>query len=614
MMRPGDDSARRRGYRGAVDPAGGRVPMAEKGRVAEAPRGQRWQRAMNRLHARLACLRRARARLAGEPEPRGFGDAVCGRAMLAGERMIAGHPVLAPGASPWDVAGVTPDLAEALHGFAWLDDVLAVGGARAHALARRGVRDWIARFGTGRGPGWEPATTGRRLMRWIDHAPLLLTGADPVPEPALMRSLARQVRFLDRRWPAAAAGLPRVEALTGLVQAGTQLVARQGPLAEQAARALDRECAALIAADGGIPSRDPEELLGILTHLNRCETLLRDSGRAPGRELRLAIARIAPVLRSLRHADGGLARFHGGGRGAEGRLDRALADSGVRQGPRALAMGYARLSAGRTTVIADTGRPPPPAHAGEAQAGTLSFELTSGRRPLIVNSGTGRAFGEAWHRASRATPTHSTLVVDGYSSSRLGRKAVLRGRLREPLIETPAHVLVQHSATPEGITVTASHDGYGPSHGLTHLRRLDLSADGRQLSGEDTLHAMSENERIRLERVLDAAGPGGVPFAIRFHLHPEVAAEADAAGLSVTLTLPSGEVWSFRHDGAAILMMEPSVWLDDCAPRPRATSQIVLSAAVMDYGGVVGWTLAKAPDMPLALRDVSQEDAPLAAD
>ena len=72
-----------------------------------------------------------------------------------------------------------------------------------------------------------------------------------------------------------------------------------------------------------------------------------------------AIERIAPTLRTLRHSDGGLARFHGGGRGAEGWLDHALASSGVRGAqPDGLSMGYARLSAGRTSVIIDASPPP----------------------------------------------------------------------------------------------------------------------------------------------------------------------------------------------------------------------------------------------------------------
>lgn len=608
MTRLGDDSARRRGYRRTQGLTDSGAPMAEAERAAQPAYGQRWRRAMNRLHARIAGLSPGRTALAVTPMPRSLGDPACGRALLAGKRMIEGHALLAPGTAIWDAAGAAPELAEALHGFAWIDDLLAAGGPDALGLARGAVRDWIARFGSGRGPGWEPALTGRRLIRWINHAPALMTGTNPVPAAALMRSLARQALFLARRWAAADPGRPRFEALAGLVHAGIHLRGRSH-LAEQATRALERECAARIGTDGGIPSRNPEELLAAFTQLVWTQSLLLEADRRPGREHVRAIARIAPVLRSLRHADGGLARFHGGGRGAEGLLDRMLAESAVRQGPRAMAMGYARLSAGRTTVIVDAGRPPPPAHAARAQAGTLSFELTSGRRPLIVNSGAGDPFGEAWARASRATASHSTVVVDGYSSSRLGQKTLSGGRQVQALVQTPRHVLVQHTATPEGQSLTASHDGYGPSHGLTHLRRLDLSADGRQLSGEDALHAMSEDERIRLERVLDEAGPGGVPFAVRFHLHPAVTAEADAAGLAVTLTLPSGEVWVFRHDGAAILALEPGVWLDACAERPHATRQIVLSAAVMDYGAVLGWTLAKAPDMPLALRDMLRDDA-----
>ena len=57
-------------------------------------------------------------------------------------------------------------------------------------------------------------------------------------------------------------------------------------------------------------------------------TALKEAGRKPSDIHMQAIERIAPTLRTLRHADGSLARFHGGGRGMEGRLDSALAESG----------------------------------------------------------------------------------------------------------------------------------------------------------------------------------------------------------------------------------------------------------------------------------------------
>ena len=63
---------------------------------------------------------------------------------------------------------------------------------------------------------------------------------------------------------------------------------------------------------------------------------------------------MAPTLRTLRHSDGGLARFHGGGRGLDGRLDHALLQSGNRDmNSDGLAMGFARLSSGRTSIIVD---------------------------------------------------------------------------------------------------------------------------------------------------------------------------------------------------------------------------------------------------------------------
>ena len=108
----------------------------------------------------------------------------------------------------------------------------------------------------------------------------------------------------------------------------------------------------------------------------------------------------------------------GGGRGAAG---QALANAGVKALPSAgLAMGFARLSGGRTTVIVDAASPPGGGAGRHAHASTNAFELTSGRRPVIVSCGSGAPFGPDWRQAGRATASHSTLAVEGYSSSRLG--------------------------------------------------------------------------------------------------------------------------------------------------------------------------------------------------
>jgi uncharacterized heparinase superfamily protein len=500
----------------------------------------------------------------------------------------------------------SPGFEEALHGFAWLDDLAALADGKARQRARELTLDWIERFGRGGGPGWRPDLVGRRLIRWLHHAPLLLKGLDSHGAEVIRRALARQATFLSRRWKAAPPALPRFEALTGLVYAGVFLTGQEKRLAA-ALRALERECGQGIDGSGAILSRNPENLLEIFTLLIWAEAALASRERAPGPAHRAAIERIAPVLRALRHADGGLARFHGGGRGGEGRLDQALAEARIKpRAPRGLAMGYARLAAGRTTVIVDAAPPPAQRASQNAHASTLAFELTSGRRPLIVNCGSGTGFGDDWRRAGRATQSHSTLAIQGFSSSRLGPAA--RGPKRLLLVEAPKTVEARAESGLAGHGLTAWHDGYAPTHGLTHVRQLTLAYDGRGLSGEDTLAAFTEEERAAFEKAMSQVRQAGIAFAIRFHLHPDVDAEIDLGGSAVSLALRSGEIWVFRHDGAAELTLEPSVYLETGRPNPRATKQIVLSARVMDYASLITWSLAKAQDTPRALRDLERSD------
>jgi uncharacterized heparinase superfamily protein len=100
----------------------------------------------------------------------------------------------------------------------------------------------------------------------------------------------------------------------------------------------------------------------------------------------------------------------------------------------------------------------------------------------------------------------------------------------------------------------------------------------------------------------------GVHFMIRFHLHPDVDAAIDMGGAAVSLALKSGELWIFRHSGGADLSLDPSVYLEKGRLKPRPTKQIVLSATLQRTEARIGWTLAKAQDTPLAIRDLDRDD------
>ncbi|MFX0541625.1 heparinase II/III family protein [Roseovarius sp. S4756] len=564
----------------------------------------KWTRLQNRIAARRAAWARPATAFVSSPEPRTIGSFARGRQLSAGNFMFAGHLVQKPDVSIWDITAPDAAFEAEMHGFGWLDDLAAAGDAAARKAAQDWTQGWIARYGAGRGPGWTPDLTGRRVIRWINHALFLLAGQDRAASDAFYRSLGQQTLFLGKRWHGASPGLPRFEALTGLIYAGIALEGMDRYTAT-AARALGRECDAHISAEGHLVTRNPEELLDVFTLLTwAAEALAEAEIDAPS--LTAATARIAPTLRTLRHVDGGLARFHGGGRGLEGRLDTALAASGVktrREG--GLAMGYARLSAGRTSVIIDAAPPPTGAASTGAHASTMAFELTSGRRPVIVNCGSGASFGADWRRAGRATPSHSTLVVDGASSARLAAP----GAEAEWLSQAPRHVPVQMSRASDGVRFEGGHDGYVRRYGLTHARTIEMTFDGRGVAGEDMLLAISPEDRRQFDAAMDRTRMQGIPYQIHFHLHPEVDANVDMGGVAVSLALRSGEIWVFRTDARAKITLEPSVYLEKSRIKPRAAKQIVLSGRTLEYAGRIRWSLAKAQDTPISIRDLAQ-DAP----
>ncbi len=572
-------------------------------------RSGHWVRWMNRWHARRSAFGAPATGFVSQPEPRTIGRVARGRQLCAGNFLFAGHVVEAPDTSIWDLDMPDAAFEEELHGFTWLDDLAAAGDGLARRRAQAWTEDWVRRFGRGTGPGWTPEATGRRLIRWINHAIFLLNAQAPGGSDAYYRSLGHQTVFLSRRWRTAPVGVPRFEALTGLIYAGLALIGMErhaGP----AVAALARECDAQIDAEGGIPSRNPEELLEVFTLLTWASSALAEAGRIPPKPILAAIERIAPTLRALRHADGGLARFHGGGRGLEGRLDHALASAGVRTPPGAgLAMGFARLSAGRTTIVVDAAAPPSGPGQTRAHASTLAFELTSGRRPVIVNCGSGEPFGADWARAGRATASHSVLEIEGYSSSRFGAKSVMGTAMRDVLADVPKDVRMRQNADTGGIGLMAGHDGYAATHGLTHVRAIDLSVDGRRLAGDDTVATVTDQDNRIFDRAMNRVKLQGIPFHIRFHLHPDVDAEIDLGGSAVSLALKSGEIWIFRHDGFARLGLQQSVYLEKGRLKPRATKQIVLSARAMEYATRVRWTLAKAQDTPDHVRDLERDES-----
>lgn len=403
--------------------------------------------------------------------------------------------------------------------------------------------------------------------------------------------MAAHGRALARSWREAPDLAAEVEALAGAVHALTLLA---DPGCDEATEELARLAERAVDPGGGTPGRAPEDLARIVIALVWSARILETFGRSARPAHLHAIARAVPVLRALRLGDGSTARFHGGGPGEPERLDQALAELrlAARAKPR-LPMGYARLAGGRVVAVMDGAAPPTGPGATKGAAGTLAFEMSAGRVPIVVNMGPGAAFGTAAELASRATAAHSTVEIAGAPSALLRRPGPATRAHGSWIERGPNLVSVRQAQDVTGQWLLATHDGYVETLGLLHERRLFVDARGSELRGEELVYVTDARARKRFDATARRRRQP-VRLVARFHLHPDVAAAADPVRQVVELRPPGLDTWLFRTGGGRVELRD-SRYFDPKAAKPVPSLQIMVIAEVIEYLGQINWSFTRAP-------------------
>jgi uncharacterized heparinase superfamily protein len=495
------------------------------------------------------------------------GDPKRGMAIVAGDIALAGKLVRSP--SPrWAPPADAEQWYAAWAGFDWLADVVAAGPA-ARDTARELVHSWLAEKADFRSVAWRSDVLGTRLFAWITHFDEIVGSKDPAFRRAVLASIAKQCRHLARIAARELEGAARLRALKGLI-AGILALGGSAPRLARALAALERQTLAQIFPDGGHRSRSPSVQLRVLQDLVDIRSVLRAAKLEPPAALQEAIERAAPMLRLFRHGDRRLALFNDSLEEDGVLIDLVLTQSDTRgRGlTHAPDSGFERLQAGNSLVIVDTGTRPSPGFDMHAHAGALSFEMSHGRERIIVNCGAYRGTNPNWRRVARASAAHSVLVVADTNSTEIRDDGVLN--------RAPMSVSCERADHEGQQWISATHDGYRERFGLVYTRELFLAADGDDLRGEDRL-----------------TGRPGAKFAIRFHLHPSVAASLVASETAAALRLPSGTCWRLRAAGAELSLGE-SIYLG--SGEARKTQQVILSGTADPGGTTVRWALRREPD------------------
>lgn len=544
------------------------------------------------LLVRFAGWRNRPSTLVWQPAPPVTGEPAIARRLAAGVLLFDGRLLESKADLPWDLPPPDDVWQSALHGHGWLDHAAAASdNSEVWKRLASWVWAWLDRYAGGHGPGWAPALVARRLTRCIAHSGRLLRGQSAERSAQFFRALGAQAKYLEWRWRETPDGAERIEALTGLVYA-TLSFEGSGKASQIAIRALGQEASRIVPDGGALASRNPEELARILALLVWSARSIEDAEGTPATGHLVAIQRALPIVQALRHPSGALARFQGGRMGTGLPLDELLDRAGRRQ-PMAdeHAMGYARLTQGKSVLIADASMPPSGPFTETAHASPLAFEFSHGPHEIIVNCGPGLAFGPKAGVDARRSRSHSTVEIGKRCSARIRPGPAESDPAR---FTFTGDVSARTTRGSDGAWLIGESTQYVSWFGLTLERRMHLSADGLRLSGEDTVLATRAETRAKVMAAFpDPDAP--CPMLARFHLHPDVKATIALNGRAVALTLSDGSRWLMTSD-ADRLGLEPSRSYDQTRPNPRATSQIVVGSHILEYWGRAAWSMERLPN------------------
>jgi uncharacterized heparinase superfamily protein len=499
---------------------------------------------------------------------------------------LAGSLVELNSQSPFEIAPPSEGWARELYGFAWLRHLRAAGSELSREQAKALLGDFLRLHKTVRGLAWQPEVVGRRVISWLSNSVVVLDAGNPTSYETFLHSLTAHLRYLSASYRDAPDGAPRLVALMALVYAGL-CIAEQQAVVDRYLKPFCKELDRQIMTDGGHISRNPAALVDLLLDLLPLRQCFMARDRLPPKQLSDAIDRAMPMVRFFRLGDGTMARFNGGGATATDSLATVLAydDTGgstLRAAPNS---GYVRLDRGRTLILADVAAAPAGALSMKAHAGCLSFEMSSGEFPLIVNCGAPTPDHDDWRLFARSTPAHSTLTFEETSSAIFAGANGSEPNLNAELAGPP-NAQSSLNEEDEFLVLKGSHDGYAARFGVNHSRRIKFSPDGLLIEGEDVLAAPKGLKG-------DAQTSGG-GYNVHFHLHPDVVAQMSEDERSVTLVLPNREAWTLTANTPTIAI-EESVFLAD-ERGPRVSQQIVLQGGLEEEREMqIVWTIERAP-------------------
>jgi len=415
----------------------------------------------------------------------------------------------------------------------YFDDLNAENSIERSCWHRALLLHWVEHNLLGKGTGWDPYPTSLRIVNWLKWR----FAGHQLPDICI-QSLAVQVRWLTKRLEIHLQGNHYFSNAKALVFAGLAFEGNEADKwLKKGLRIIERQLPEQVLSDGGNFERSPmyhsiflEDMLDLINVAKLWPAridhqIIKDWER-------VAISMVE-WLRGMTHPDGQIALFNDAAFGVTPTPDNLDAyakrlrlsiskDIGHESQPLKVQAwpesGYVRLETVNVAAILDVAPIGPDYLPSHANADTLSFELSVFGQRVIVNGGTSRYGSGPERLRERQTAAHSTLEINGTSSSEVW------GGFRVARRAYPFDLTIQKSAS--AVEVACAHDGY-------------------QLLSGNPVHRRAWSLTEEMLTISDSI-VGDFQSAIsRFIFHPDVKVEILSKD-SYKVILPRGEILALQ--------------------------------------------------------------------
>ena len=406
----------------------------------------------------------------------------------------------------------------------YFEDLVAQGANERQDWHQALVHRWVTDNPPGKGVGWEPYPTSRRIINWIKWS---LEGGKL--EEKAIHSLAVHARWLEKRIEWHLLGNHLLANATALIFAGIFFEGNEAERwLQKGIQILDAQLTEQILEDGGHFELSPMYHAVVLRDMLDLYNLARVYSQIPILKERLIgwadiINRMRRWLLVMSHPDGDIAFFNDAAFGvapSTAELENYSYRLGLQSVPspsdgvtHLKQSGYIRLQGNGAVAILDCAPIGPDYQPGHAHADTLSFEMSFNGQRLIVNSGTSRYSEDEERLRQRSTMAHNTVSINKKDSSEIW------GIFRVACRAYPFGLIIKKTDQ-EAFKIRCAHDGYWRFIGKpTHWREWCF-----------TNHSITLRDTIQ-GRYFEAVG--------RFYFHPTISVKNDKSSLFF-LFLPNG--------------------------------------------------------------------------